>query len=185
MSTTRKSQAVNGVDVDQLMEAVRNMRKDPQLGQFQFRARNKWQTATRNETEMRDYYGAGEEHQHDHLMTFRHDEPKELVGTDNDPNPVEWVLHALAGCVTTTMACHAASRGIEIQSIESELEGDIDVRGFLGIAEDVPKGYQRVRVKMRVRSDATPEQLEELARMSPVYNTLSNPLDVQLTVEKA
>ena len=97
---------------------------------------------------------------------------------------MEFVLHALAACMTTTMVYHAAARGIEIRTASSELEGDIDVRGFMGLANDVRKGYHHVRVKLRVESDAPAEQLAALARFSPVYDIVSNSLPVEVTVEK-
>ena len=104
---------------------------------------------------------------------------RSLLGGDKAANPVEFVLHALAACLTTTMVYHAASRGIVIKTVSSELEGDIDVRGFPGLADDVRK----VRVKMRVQSDAPAQQLAELAKFSPVYDIVSNSLPVEVTVE--
>ena len=101
------------------------------------------------------------------------------------PNPVEYVLHALAGCVTTTMVVHAASQGIEIESIESSLEGDLDARGFLDLADDVPRGYKAIRMKLKVKSDVPAEKLVEFAKLSPVYNTLANPVPIEMVVEKA
>lgn len=177
---------VNGVDVSRLMETVGAIQKDPSLGEFRFRARNRWLDGTKNRSEIRDFYGAGrEDDTRKAPYVLENDEPAVLVGKDEAPNPVEFVLHGLAGCVTTTMVAHAASRGIEIESVASELEGDIDVRGFLGISEDVPKGYSEIRVTMKVKSDAPREKLEELAGYSPVYNTLVRPVNVVLRVEKA
>jgi uncharacterized OsmC-like protein len=107
-----------------------------------------------------------------------------MVGQDSAPSPVEHVLHGLAGCMTTTLVYHAAARGIEIESIASELEGDVDVRGFLGLSNEVRKGYSEIRVVLKVKSDATAEKLEELAKYSPVYDTLRNPVNVVVRVEK-
>ncbi len=111
------------------------------------------------------------------------DEPPVLLGDDNAPNPVEYVLSALAGCLTTTMAYHAAARGIEIEAVSSKLEGDLDLQGFLGLSDTVRKGFSEVRVTMRVRSEASPEALLELAKFSPVYDIVSNSLPVDVVIE--
>ena len=186
MPRTKESTAVNGVDVEALKRALHEFRRDAGLGRFQFRVRNRWQGGTHNRSKLPGFYGAHEEHEHrGEAFELVCDEPKPLLGEDKFPNPVEYLLHALAGCLTTTMVCHAAARGIRIESVESVLEGDIDVRGFLGLSEDVPRGYQQVRVTLKVDSDAPPETLEELAKYSPVFNTLTNPLAVEVHVEKA
>jgi len=106
------------------------------------------------------------------------------LGKDHGPNPVEYVLHALAACLTTFMVYHAAARGIRIEALESTLEGDIDILGFLGLSHTVRKGYQAIRVTMRVKSDAPTEKLAAFCRFSPVYDTISNPVPVTLNVEK-
>ena len=112
------------------------------------------------------------------------DEPAILAGDDQGANPVEHLLHALASCLTTSMVAHAAVRGIEIEELESELEGDIDLRGFLGLSMGVPKGYTDIRANFRVK--AKPEDVEkirELAKFSPVFNTITDGADVAVNVE--
>ena len=113
------------------------------------------------------------------------DEPSVLLGKDMGANPVEYVLHALAACLTTSMVYHAAERGIRIEALESTLEGDIDILGFLGLSATVRKGYQGIRVTMRVKSNAPAEKLAALSQFSPVYDTISNPVPVTVNVEKA
>lgn len=184
MSTTHTQTTLNGVDVTALLETLGAMKKDGSLGSFRFQATNRWSTSSHNRTEMACFSGAGEDREHPAPFTADNDEPVVLGGTDKAPNPVEWLLHALAGCVTTTVVFHAASRGIRIDSIESTLEGDIDVRGFTGVSKGVPKGYQEIRVTMKIASDAPAAQLKELAEMSPVYNTLTLPTPVKVTIEK-
>jgi uncharacterized OsmC-like protein len=110
-------------------------------------------------------------------------EPPVLLGRDEGANPVEHLLSALMGCMTTTLAYHAASRGIEIKAIDTESDGDIDVRGFLGLSDKIRKGYQNIRVRMRVKSDATPETLAELAKFSPVYDVVSKSVPVDVVIE--
>jgi uncharacterized OsmC-like protein len=182
---TQQLAGTNGVDVDRLKNTIKAVQENAELARFVFRARNKWLERGRNRSTIKEFYGAGQE---DTTRTspyvLDNDEPEILLGDDQAPNPVEYILHALAGCVTTTLVFHAASRGIEIESIESSLEGDIDIRGFLGLSDQIPKGYKGIRVKMRVKSEAPVEKLAELARYSPVYNTIVNPVPVELTIEK-
>lgn len=108
-----------------------------------------------------------------------------LAGSDQGANPVEHLLNALAGCVTTSMVAHAAVRGIHIEELESELEGDIDLRGFLGLDPNVPKGYTNIRLRFKVKTDADNlEKLRSLAAFSPVYNTITNGAKVDIVVEQ-
>ena len=118
-------------------------------------------------------------------FTVDNAEPPVLLGGGTAPNPVEYILHALAGCLTTTMVYHAAARGVSLSSVSSELEGDLDLRGFLGLDETVRKGFSTVRVTMRVESEADVETLEPLVQFSPVYDIVSKSLPVDVRVEKA
>jgi uncharacterized OsmC-like protein len=174
---------VNGVDVAALSETLDAIRQEPKLGAFQFRAGNTWLGGGLNRSTIGSFYGAGQEQMREKPFSFGADEPPVLLGGDKAANPVEFVLHALAACLTTSLVYHAAARGIAIKTVSSELEGDIDVRGFMGLAADVRKGYHHVRVKMRVQSDAPAEQLAELAKFSPVYDIVSNSLPIEVTVE--
>ncbi len=185
MAHETKTVSVNGVDVGQLRETLEAMRENPNLGSAWFHVVNRWQDSTHNQSEIGEFHGAGEDRRHPETFTAQCDEPEVLLGDDEAPNPVEWLLHALAGCVTTSMVCHAAARGIHIESVESEIHGEIDLRGFLGLSEEVPRGYQRIEVTMHVKSDAAPEKLAELAQFSPVYNTLTHGVPVDLKVQAA
>lgn len=184
MQTTIEK-TVNGVNVAQLVETIQTVKKEPTLGASKFRASNKWINGAHNRSTIRGFYTAGQED------TTRHrphvldaDEPAILVGQDKGANPVEYVLHALAACLTTSMVYHAAVRGIEIEELESQLEGDLDIRGFMGIAPDVRKGYQNIRVNFTVKSAAPVEELKELAEFSPVFDTIRNPVAVTVNVTK-
>ncbi|WP_218151986.1 OsmC family protein [Nitrosomonas communis] len=106
-----------------------------------------------------------------------------LLGQDAGANPVEFVLHALISCMTTSMVYHAAARGIKIEAVDSKLEGDLDLRGFLDLAKDVRKGYQEIRVKMRVKSQTTADTLKELIKFSPVFDVVSNSVPVKVKIE--
>lgn len=184
--TTAKQQArpVNGVDVGALFDTIAAVKQDPGLAEFQFRASNRWIDGGYNRSNIQAFHGCREE---DSTRTkpfvLEADEPPVLLGQDRGANPVEYVLHALAACLTTTMVYHAAARGIEIRGVESKLQGDLDLRGFLGLDPNVRKGYRSVRVEMLVDSDASPSVLRELAQFSPVYDIVSHSLPVEVVVK--
>ena len=184
MKTITQNTVINGVDVTALGETLAAVTMRPALAEFQFRNRNRWLGGSLNRSAIRGFYGAGKEDD-TRIATyvFNADEPPVLHGGDRGANPVEYLLHALASCMTTTMVYHAASRGIEIEALESELEGDIDIRGFTGLAADVPKGYREIRATFRATTKADPAQLEALARMSPVYNSVAGSVPVVVKVE--
>lgn len=175
---------VNGVDIDVLQTTVNNIKQDPDLGKCRFHVQNKWIDGNHNRTTITSFYGAKQENEHKQTFELDADEPPVLAGEDQAPNPVEHLLNSLAGCVTTSMVAHAAVRGIEIQELESEIEGDIDLRGFLGISKDVPKGFTDIRVKFKVKADTdNMERLKALAEYSPTFNTLVNGANVDIQVE--
>jgi uncharacterized OsmC-like protein len=184
ITTDEKSKRVNGINLDVLLGTVNAIKDDPELGRCKFRASNKWIDANHNCTTVTGFYGAKQEIDHKQKFELHADEPPILAGQDQGANPVEHLLNALASCVTTSMVAHAAVRGIEIQELESELEGDIDLRGFLGLASDVPKGYTAIRVKFKVKTDKQNlESLKSLASFSPVYNSLINGVKVDIQIE--
>ncbi|REJ83091.1 MAG: OsmC family peroxiredoxin [Planctomycetota bacterium] len=183
-STEVESKRVNGITLQVLQETVNAIKNDPELGACKFRAANKWVDANHNCTTVTGFYGAKQEIDHKQKFELHADEPPILAGQDDGANPVEHLLHALASCVTTSMVAHAAVRGIKIEELESELEGDIDLRGFLGLSSDVPKGFTNIRVKFKVKTDeGNLAKLKSLASFSPVYNTLSNGVRVDIDVE--
>jgi uncharacterized OsmC-like protein len=166
------------------MGTVNAIKGEPELGACRFRARNSWLGGNHNRSTVTGFYGAKQEIAHRQTFTMDADEPAILAGNDEGANPVEHLLHALASCLTTSMVAHAAVRGIEIDELESELEGDIDLRGFLGLDLDVPKGYTEIRAKFRVR--ARPEDVDrirELARFSPVFQTITRGAKVAVEVD--
>jgi uncharacterized OsmC-like protein len=179
----QKPALTNGVDVGALYATIAAVRQDPEIARFRFRAANRWLGADRNCTTVTGFYGAKQEQPHAQAFELECGEPPVLLGADRGANPVEHLLNALIGCLTTTMVYHAASRAIEIRAIDSELEGDLDLRGFLGISQEVRKGYSAIRVKMRVQSKGSPAVLRELARFSPVYDVVSRALPVEIEVE--
>ena len=176
---------VNGVNLEILNGTVQAIADDPELGKCRFRATNTWHGGTDNRTTVSGFYGAKQEIPHKHQYVMRADEPPILAGGDEGANPVEYLLGALAACVTTSMVAHAAVRGIHIDSLESELEGDIDLNGFLGLSDSTPKGYTDIRIKFRVETDAdNMQQLKELSSFSPVLNTLTHGTNVSIELER-
>lgn len=183
MSQATVSGVINGVDVDRLGQTIQAVQQNPSLGVSQFRATNCWISGGHNRSTIQGFYGVGQEDtSRMHPFILDADEPAVLLGKDQGANPVEFVLHALAACLTTSLVYHAAARGIRIESVESRLEGDLDLRGFLGLSDNVRKGYQAIRVKFTVKSDASLEQLKELAMFSPVYDIVSNPVPVTINI---
>jgi uncharacterized OsmC-like protein len=175
---------VNGIDQGVMQGTLDAIRQDPDLAKCRFRVTNKWVDGNHNRTTVSGFYGAKQEMTHKQPFDLDADEPPVLAGEDQAPNPVEHLLNALAGCLTTAMVAHAAVRGIHIEELESEIEGDLDLRGYLGLSKDVPKEYTDIRVKFRVKSDEeNTERLKRLAKYSPVYNTLMHGVNVDIEVD--
>lgn len=179
---------VNGLDVNAAMNTIAAIKSDPSLAKFQFRARNHWVTGGENRSTIRDFWGAGaEDTSRTADFVFTNGEPPVLLGENEGANPVEFLLHALAGCVTTTTVLHAAAKGITISELSTELEGEIDVQGLLGLDKMVSPGYQQIRIKMHIVADCSDEELDELLSIaqnhSPVCTTVCRPVPV--TIERA
>ncbi len=179
---------INGVNVDQLFKTIELIKEKPEIARFKFRATNKWVDGTHNRATVKDFYGAGQEDASREPMVFELDEPPVLLGKNLGTNPVEYLLVALSGCLTTSLIAHASAKGIEIKGVESRYEGDLDLRGFLGLSEDVKVGYENIRVYFKINADVSEEQKEELIRMaqkySPVFNTIASPVPVSVQLEK-
>jgi uncharacterized OsmC-like protein len=178
---------INGVNVEGIFSTIDAVEQNSNIAKFEFRAKNKWINGGHNHTTITDFFGAEEDHPHEKPFELDADEPPLLLGEDKGPNPVEYALTALAGCLTTSLVYHAAAKGIEIRGVESRLEGDLDLRGFLGLSEEVPVGYEKVRVYFKIDADISEEEKEELIEMaqkySPVFNTVSNPTPVSVKLE--
>ncbi len=178
-------QTVNGVDVSKIMNIIGSIEENSDNAHFQFRLNNHWVDGGLNRSRIKEFFADGrEDDTRTEPFIVDADEPKISAGGDSAPNPMEFVLHSLVGCLTSTMVNHAAVQGIEIESVESSLEGDLDVRGMLGLSDDVRKAYNNVRVRMRVKSVASAATLKELAMYSPVFDMISNSLPVEFELEK-
>lgn len=184
MSTVLQGK-LNGVDVDQLTRTVGAIEENPDLARFQFRAHNEWLEGGHSRTTVQGFYGAGEEDtSRSEPFTIEGDEPPVLLGTDRAPNAVEAVLHALASCLGVGFVYNAAAQGIRVESLEFDVEGDLDLHGFLGLSDQVRPGYEGIRVSYRVKADAPREKIEELCayvqRTSPVLDIIRNPVPVSV-----
>jgi uncharacterized OsmC-like protein len=181
--TQTTQQTRNGVDVGQLVETIEAIQNQPELARFQFRATNTWLGGGRSRTRIKEFHGAGEEDAtRTDPFTLEGDEPAVLLGENAAPNAVEAALHALASCLAVGFVYNAAAEGIEVRSLEFDLEGDLDLHGFLGLSPDVRAGYEEVRLTYRVDCDASPEKVDELCehvqRTSPVLDIFRNPVKV-------
>ncbi len=175
----------NGVNLDQLTATINAVQSDASLAKFEFRAKNNWIDGGHCVTSVKGFYGVGEEDTtRKETFTMEADHPEVLLGKDLAPNPAEIVLHALGSCLTAAMTYHAAAQGIEIEGMESTLEGGVDLQGFLGLDPAVRKGYEGIKVKFKVKSDASEEQLRALSQFSPVFDMISNPTPVSIEFEK-
>ncbi|MCZ2860798.1 OsmC family protein [Blastococcus sp. VKM Ac-2987] len=178
----------NGIDVHALTETIEAVKQDPSMGSFTFRARSRWQDGTYNTGEIHTFdQGGSEDRSRAAAFTLHGDEPPVLLGANRGPNAVELLLQALAFCYAVGYVANAAARGIEITRMEYEIEGDFDVRPFLGLDGPRP-GFTVIRARGRVSSpNATREQLEELCRYvqdtSPVRDSLANAVPVETTLE--
>ena len=177
---------INGFDVQAAADLIGAIRADESLAKFQFRAHNTWISGAENRSRIQDFYGYGQEDtSRTEPFEFTNDEPPVLLGHNKGANPVEFLLHALAGCVTTTLVMHAMASGITIHELSSELEGDLDLRGILGLDDSVSPGYEQIRIRFHVKAECTDEELDDLIRYaqqhSPVFNTVSQPVPVVVT----
>ncbi len=182
------SKVINGVNVTDLMQTIDAVKANPTIAKFRFRLNNEWFEGGHNRSTLNEFYGAGQQHQRPISFFIHADEPVVLLGHDLAPNPAEYLLTALAACVTSSLVYHAAARGIKIEQVESQLEGDVDVRGFLGLDPSVRNGFQNIRMTLAIHADVTDEQLEELASLgtgfSPVFDSVTNGVPVTVRTER-
>ena len=177
----------NGVDTERLFGTLDAIAAQPEIARFQFRARNRWIEGAHNRSVIKDFGGAGgEDTSRAEAFVVDAGEPAVLLGTDTGPNPAEHLLHALAACLTTSLVYVAAARGVRLTAVESTLEGDMDLRGALGLSKEVRNGYQGIRVRFAIRGDAPPEKLRELVERaqarSAVFDVISNGVPVTVDV---
>jgi uncharacterized OsmC-like protein len=176
----------NGVDTAALFATLDAVRQAPQAAQFQFRAHNQWVSGTHNRSTIADYFGVGEERSHERTFVFDADHPAVLVGQDHGPTPTEFVLHALAACLTAGLATIAAARRVRLTEVRSTVTGDIDLNGILGLNPEVRNGYQQITVRFTIKGNAPAETLREIVEQSrarsAVYDIITNQVPVIIEV---
>lgn len=181
-ATLKEEKIVNGVNVTQLANTIDAIRQQPELADFKFRAKNKWSEGSQNRATIEGFYGTCQEIAQTKPFEFTIDEPPVLLGKSEGANPVEYVLAGLSGCLTTTLVYHAAAEGIKIDGIESNYEGDLDLKGFLNLDPNARNGYKEIRVNFKVKTDAEKEKLAELMKKSPVFDIVTNPTPVKVNI---
>jgi uncharacterized OsmC-like protein len=187
MTSTVTPTIRNGINVDQMYGTLDAVKGQPELGKFQFRARNRWIGGTHNQSTIKSFYGAGAE---DTTRTAEWHidagEPAVLLGHDEGPNPAEYLLHALAACMTTTIVNVAAARKVELTEVESTFEGNANVNGTLGLDESYRNGFTDIQVSFKVRGNAPEEKLREVVERAKarsfVYDVVTNGTNVNVNV---
>lgn len=178
---------LNGVDTPTLFATIGAVRDQPELAKFKFRASNRWVEGTHSRSRSEGFYGAGAEHQHASEWKFDSDHPPVLVGKDNGPLPVEYLLYGLLACITSGIGNISAARGVKLTEVESSIEGELDLRGVLGLSHEVRNGYQGLKVNFKIKGDAPPEKLREIVEQSrarsAVYDVLANGVSIDMTVD--
>jgi uncharacterized OsmC-like protein len=186
-TATRDSSHRNGVDTATLFTTLNAVKGQPEIAKFQFRASNTWLNGTHSRSTLSGFYGAMQEMEHKHVTTLDADHPAVLVGQDNAPTPVEFLLHAIAACLTAGVANIAAARGVQLSRVTSIVEGDVDLLGILGLSDgSVRNGYQQIKVTFRIEGDADEQTLrrivEQSRNRSAVYDVLTNGTPVVIDV---
>jgi uncharacterized OsmC-like protein len=186
---SRERVPMNGVDTPTLFATINAVKGQPELAKFRFTATNTWMRGTHSRSRIELFSGAGADHKHTGDVQFDADHPAVLVGQDAAPTPVEFLLHAIASCITAGIGNIAAARGVKLTSVEATVEGDIDLRGILGLSDEVRNGYQQMRVNYRITGDASPEKLREIVEQakarSAVYDVLTHGIPVDITIDSA
>lgn len=176
----------NGVNTPALLATINAVKETPALAKFQFRATNRWVDGTYSESRVDSFSGAGGEHTHRTQFTYGADHPAVLVGEDRGPTPIEFLLHGLAACITAGIGNIAAARGITLTSVESRVEGDIDLQGILGLSDTVRNGYERIRISFDIAGDAPAEKLRQIVEQSrarsAVFDVLTNGVPVEFSI---
>jgi len=180
----------NGVDTDAMFATLDLIKAQPELATFQFRASNRWLGGAHNRSTIKGFYAAGgEDTTRTEAFELDAGEPAILLGSDTGPHPAEYLLHALAACLTTSIVYVAAARKVQLTSVQSTLTGDMDVRGALGVDDEPRNGFERIAVAFRITGNAPEEKLREVVeraqKRSAVYDMVTNgvPVAVEMTTD--
>ena len=184
MTTTEANDTIrNGVDTVTLFATLDAVKQQPEAARFQFRVTNRWVSGTHSRGHVQSFFGVGQEQEREKAFVLDADHPVVLVGRDNSPTPVEYVLHALAA----GLANIAAARCVRLTEVRSTVSGDIDLNGILGLNPEVRNGYQQLTVRFTIKGDAPAEKLRELLEQSrarsAVYDVITNGVPVTIEVD--
>ncbi len=190
MPTATEPRMMNGINVDQAYGTIDAIKAQPELARFQFRATNSWIGGTHNRSTIKGLYAACQEDEtRKQAFVVDAGEPEILLGHDEGPNPAEYLLHAIAACVTTSIVCVAAARGVKLTEVRSTVEGNADVRGALGISPDVRNGFQSIKMSFVVRGDAPEEKLRQVVERAQsrsfVYDSITKGVPITIDVMAA
>jgi uncharacterized OsmC-like protein len=176
----------NGVNVQALLDAREVLKSAPDAAKFTWRATCKWQNGTHSKTDVNTFFGLGQEQRHKTESSFEADHPEIFASEDQAITPIEYVLVGLASCLTAGVAAVAQNRGVQLRSVESKLEGKMDIRGILGIDSDVRNGYDDIKVTFKIDADAPKKDIEAIVaqsqKRSAVYDVITNPVNVTVEV---
>ena len=177
----------NGVNIDQMFGTLDAIKANPSLATFQWRASNKWLGGSHNRSTIKVFYGAGgDDTTRTKAFTVDAGEPNILVGHDEGPNPAEFLLHALAACLTTSVVYVASARGVELISVESQVEGDMDVQGALGLNNNVRNGFSEIRVRFNIQANAPQAKIQEVLERayarSAVFDSINAGVPVSVSL---
>ena len=176
----------NGVNVEALLAAREALSEAPEAAKFKWRAKCRWENGTHSQTNIQGFHGLGEEQNHKTEFSFSADHPEIFASEDLGATPIEYILVGLASCLTAGVASVAQNRGIQLKSVEANLEGAMDIQGILGIDSDVRNGYDDIKVKFNIDADASKEEIEALVaqsqKRSAVYDVVTNPTNVTVEV---
>ena len=176
----------NGVNVQALLDAREVLKGAPEAAKFTWRASCKWKNGTHSRSAVQNFFGLGQEQKHKTETSFEADHPEIFASEDNGVTPVEYLLVGLASCLTAGVAAVAQNRGIQLRSVESTVEGKMDIRGILGVDSDVRNGYDDIKVTFKIDADASKKEIEALVaqsqKRSAVYDVITNPVNVNVEV---
>jgi uncharacterized OsmC-like protein len=183
----KERRPLNGVNTPALFATINAVAANRPLAKFQFRATNRWIAGTHSRGTIETYFGAGSEQPRNRTFTLEADHPAVLVGEDNAPLPVEYLLYGLASCIISGVANIAAARGVTLTEVEAKVEGDLDVQGILGLSDEVRNGYEKIRAEFSIKGDAPAEKLRQIVEQSrarsAVFDVLTNGVPVEIGIK--
>ena len=182
------NEKINGIDVNALNSTIEAVKQNPILAKCTFSTHTLWKKGFQNKTEISSFVQAGETVKRGKTFRLEGDHPEGLLGQNTAPAAVETLIAATSACIAGGWATFGAAMGIKIDSLKIDLEGDIDLQGFMGTDKKVRPGLNKISGKIYVKSPASDKQLQELKemaeKMSPVVNSLNIPVQTELIHER-